>query len=430
MRILMVSPHPVYSPRGTPISVFNRCRALSALDHEVDLVTYPIGEDRRLDHLQYLRPRVPGVRSVAVGPSWAKVVLNGAVVARSFREAVVGRARYDVVHTHEEAGLFGPFLSRLTSAPHVYDMGNDWSDVLCNYGLSSTNPVTRLAGSLENAVIRHSDVVLAHFPLIAERVRSVAVTPVETVFNISLDPDPDPSLVAEISRKWVPAGAKVVLYTGTLEAYQGIALLLDAMVVVAREHPDALLLVVGGRPDQIEEFARRANELGIGSRVRLTGVVSSSHIPSYLEIADVLVSPRERGHNTPLKIFSYLRSGRPIVATDIVSHTQVLDRRACVLVPPTAGGLAKGIGMLLPDGPIRSQAVAGAQALQQKYAIEEYVRGVARAYAHIGGDTLSEPLVGEAAGRIRTGTDINRGDVEIAASERNGDRSACAELVG
>ena len=359
MRVLMVSPHPVYSPRGTPISVFNRCRALSALGHEVDLVTYPVGEDRWVDGLRYLRPRVPGVRSVAVGPSWAKVVLNGAVTARSLREAAAGRDRYDVVHTHEEAGLIGPFLGRLASAPHVYDMGNDWSDVLCNYGLSSTNPVTKLSGSLENAVIRNSDVVIAHFPLIAERVRSVAATPVETVCNISLEADPDPSLVAEISRRWVPPGAKVVLYTGTLEAYQGIDLLLDAMVTVARDHPDALLLIVGGRTDQIEGFERRASELDIGAQVRFTGVVPSSHVPSYLELADVLVSPRERGNNTPLKIFSYLRSGRPIVATDILSHTQVVDRRACVLAPPSASGLAKGIGMLLADGPIRSQAVAG-----------------------------------------------------------------------
>ncbi len=430
MRVLMVSPHPVYSPRGTPISVFNRCRALSALGHEVDLVTYPVGEDRWVDGLRYLRPRVPGVRSVAVGPSWAKVVLNGAVTARSLREAAAGRARYDVVHTHEEAGLIGPFLGRLASAPHVYDMGNDWSDVLCNYGLSSTNPVTKLSGSLENAVIRNSDVVIAHFPLIAERVRSVAATPVETVCNISLEADPDVSLVAEISRRWVPPGAKVVLYTGTLEAYQGIDLLLDAMVTVARDHPDALLLIVGGRPDQIEGFERRASELGIGAQVRFTGVVPSSHVPSYLELADVLVSPRERGNNTPLKIFSYLRSGRPIVATDILSHTQVVDRRACVLAPPSPSGLAKGIGMLLADGPIRSQAVAGARALQHKYGIEEYLRGVARAYACVGADEASEQLIDDAAARIRVQTDIDQGELESAVSEREVDRSACAEMAG
>jgi hypothetical protein len=70
MRVLMVSPHPVYSPRGTPISVFNRCLALCALGHEIDLVTYPVGQDREVAGLRYVRANVPGVRSVPVGPSF------------------------------------------------------------------------------------------------------------------------------------------------------------------------------------------------------------------------------------------------------------------------------------------------------------------------------------------------------------------------
>ena len=41
---------------------------------------------------------------------------------------------------------------------------------------------------------------------------------------------------------------------------------------------------------------------------------------------DVLVSPRSRGTNTPLKIYQYLRSGKPIVATRLLTHTQVLER--------------------------------------------------------------------------------------------------------
>ena len=39
------------------------------------------------------------------------------------------------------------------------------------------------------------------------------------------------------------------------------------------------------------------------------------------------VSPRSRGTNTPLKIYQYLRSGKPIVATRLLTHTQVLERR-------------------------------------------------------------------------------------------------------
>lgn len=118
------------------------------------------------------------------------------------------------------------------------------------------------------------------------------------------------------------------------------------------------------------------------------------------------------------------------MATDILSHTQVVDRRACVLAPPSPSGLAKGIGMLLADGPIRSQAVAGVWALQHKYGIEEYLRGVARAYACVGADEASEQLIDDAAARIRVQTDIDQGELESAVSEREVDRSACAEMAG
>ncbi|MGA2307701.1 MAG: glycosyltransferase family 4 protein [Acidimicrobiales bacterium] len=399
MRVLMVSPHPVYSPRGTPISVFNRCQALCALGHEVDLVTYPVGEDLPVEGLRYLRATLPGVHKVAVGPSFAKFFLNGATTVRAFREGV--RGRYDVVHTHEEAGLFGPALARLCRAPHVYDMGNDWADVLRNYGVGRRNPLTVMAATLENAVIRHSDAVIAHFPLIADRVVQGASTPVETVFNISLEADPDPALSSYIRSSWVADGSKIILYSGTLEPYQGVQLLLESMVEL--RHSPAVLVIAGGRPEQVDELQKRASELGVADTVRLLGTIPSTLIPAYLMAADVLVSPRERGRNTPLKVFSYLRSGRPIVATDIASHTQVLDEHSCVLVRPTAAGLADGIRMLLDDGPVRTRAVEGARVLQAEFGIERYVRGVARAYEFVGGGAVDEATVTDAADRIRAG---------------------------
>ncbi len=416
MRVLMVAPHPVYSPRGTPISVFNRCLALCALGHEVDLVTYPVGEDRAVAGLRYLRAGVPGVRSVAVGPSFRKLVLNGAVTLRSLKEAARGRGRYDVVHTHEEAGLFGPTLASMAGVPHVYDMGNDWSDVLCNYGLRPDNPITRVAGALERAVIRRSDAVITHFPLIADRVASTTATPVETVFNISLDAEPDPEVASAIRRSWAPEGSKVILYSGTLEPYQGVQLLLESMTDVALSHPHAVLVVVGGQDEQVEELRRRAEELGVSDSVRLVGLLPATLVPACMVAADVLVSPRERGRNTPLKIFSYLRSGRPIVATDIVSHTQVLTKQSCVLVPPTAAGLAQGISSLLDDGPTRTRATEGALRLQGDFGIERYVGGVARAYYHVGARGTDPASIALAAERIRTSVTGHRTD---AAGERS-----------
>lgn len=400
MRVLMVSPHAVYSPRGTPISVFNRCLALCALGHEVDLVTYPVGDDRHIDGLRYLRAAAPGVRSVPAGPSFRKVVLNGSLTVRSLRQAARGRTCYDVVHTHGEAGMVGPTLARMANAAHIYDMGNDWADMLSNWGLGNFSPLTRLAAATENAVIRRSDVVIAHVPLVAHRVESVSDTPVVTVFNSSLDAEPDPALVETIRSAWTADGAKVVLYTGTLEMYQGVPLLLEAMVRVAHQHPTAVLTVLGGQDDQIEELERLAASLGISANVRLVGPVPTALVPACLMAADVLVSPRLQGKTTPLKIFSYLRSGRPIVATDVLSHTQVLGDQDCVLVPPTAVGLANGISSVLDAIPSRRRVDQGAQALRAQHGIEQYISGVSRAYRYVGGEDSDVVSIGVAAEQV------------------------------
>lgn len=45
MKILMISPEPFFEPRGTPISVYQRLQALSALGYQVDLLTYHVGQD-------------------------------------------------------------------------------------------------------------------------------------------------------------------------------------------------------------------------------------------------------------------------------------------------------------------------------------------------------------------------------------------------
>ena len=63
----------------------------------------------------------------------------------------------------------------------------------------------------------------------------------------------------------------------------------------------------------------------------------------YAAAAAVLVSPRSHGTNTPLKIYEQLASGMPLVATSILSHTQVLDEDVAFLVEPEPQAMADGL---------------------------------------------------------------------------------------
>ena len=84
----MLAPEPFFEPRGTPFSEYHRIKALGELGHHVDLVTYPIGRDVALPNLRIFRsPRPPFVRSVRIGPSLTKVVLDGLMLFTIARRA-------------------------------------------------------------------------------------------------------------------------------------------------------------------------------------------------------------------------------------------------------------------------------------------------------------------------------------------------------
>jgi glycosyltransferase involved in cell wall biosynthesis len=422
MRILMVSPHPVYTPRGTPISVLNRCRALGALGHEVELVTYPIGEDVAVEGLRYRRARaLPGAGSVGVGPSPQKLALDLAVGASALRCAWSGRHRrarrragtaprdlrggetrhgYDVVHTHEEAGLIGPALASLLGVPHVYDMGNDWTAVLENYGLSSANPLVCAAGWLERAVVRRSSVVIAHFPSIASSLGERCTTPVHVAFNVPLDPEPAPGAVAAARRTYAGAGERLVVYTGTLEAYQGIDLLLEAVALLAPRVRGVRLVVAGGDAPRVAALSARAGELGCAASVGFAGRLAPAQADALVRAADVAVSPRLAGSNTPLKLFAYLRAGTPIVATDTLAHRQALDDSCAVLVEPDPPALAEALAALLTD-PARAERLRhGALERARSFAPRSYLAAVGAAYRHVGAPPLDDAALAAATDRL------------------------------
>ena len=379
----MIAPEPFFEPRGTPFSEFHRIRALTDLGHHVDLVTYPFGQDVSMAGLRVFRSiRPPFIHRVRIGPSPAKIPLDALLALTALRRALAGK--YDAIHSHEEGGLIGIVLAALLRVPHLYDMHSSLPQQLTNFAFSRSAIVRGVFQWIERLMIRRSRVVIVICPSLEETVRAIdqraAVVLIENAPGSAEEQAVPAEAAAVRARFGLAASTPVVLYTGTFEAYQGLDLLFAAMARVKARRPDARLLLAGGKPDQIARAKEQARSADIEGVTIFAGERPASEIPAYLLAADVLVSPRSKGTNTPLKIYQYLRSGKPIVATRLLTHTQVLGDETAILTGVSPAEFADGV-LLALDDPIRGQNLGrrARELAETKYSYEAYLDRTRRA---------------------------------------------------
>ena len=351
MKVLMIAPEPFFEPRGTPFSILNRLASLTRQEVSVDLVTYPIGLDPGLQGVTIHRScRVPGIHRVPIGFSFRKLVLDFLLICKACR--LLRQNRYDLIHTHEEAGLIGNWIAGRYGVRHLYDMHSNLLEQMRKSLFFRWGPLRWLGEKLQRGALMHADGVITICPELQTYVKEVAPhvpsTLIENIFDAFAEKDIRTD-TGELRTRLGIGENKVLLYTGTFEAYQGLDLAIQAAPLVIREVPDVCFILVGGTPAQVRQVRSTAEANGAGSHFIFTGTVDAEAIPSYIELADVLLSPRRQGTNTPSKIYTYLRSGKPIVATKLETHTQVLTPEVSVLTEVNPRAFATGILSLLKD---------------------------------------------------------------------------------
>ncbi len=384
LRILMVAPQPFFRPRGTPFSVVHRIRALLDAGHTVDLVAYPFGEDIELPGLRIFRSgRPPFITDVKIGPSIAKIFLD--LYLYFFVASKLRKERYDVIHTHEEAAFFSMHLARRHGLLHVYDMHSSLPHQLKSFQAFDFGPFRAVFSGLEKRVLQTSSGIIT---ICAELADIAAVhrgsTPHSMIENTGDDSTIFGREISDLHAEYGLGDKKIVLYTGTFEPYQGLDLLLESFRQLLSSGCQAHLFMVGGRPKQIEKYAEMAESLSLKDDVTFTGTVHPSRIPSFLAASDLIVSPRAKGDYTPLKIYNYMRSKKPILATDLPTHTQTLNPNVSCLVKPRVEDFADGMRRVLDD-PEYGQRIASAafKWTQEHYSDAEYLRKVAAFYEDV-----------------------------------------------
>jgi glycosyltransferase involved in cell wall biosynthesis len=361
-RVLVVAPEPFYEDRGTPIAVRTVLQALSELQYQVDLLTYPVGQPIVIPRVRVLRlPNLFGFRHVPVGLSFRKLLLDAILVVALWWR--LRRTQYWCVHAVEEAAFPAIVLAQGRGLPVIYDMQSSLPEQLVKFRAFRGRRIQRLLGRCEAWLLRRADAVVSSAGLL-HRVSEAAPGKLAHEWHFpSMQAAPPrgagTALRAELG---IPSTVPVVVYAGTFEPYQGLAMLLASIPRVRESVPDAVFVLVGGDEASLAQIREDAKHLHLHDSLVLTGRKPRTEMPTYMAMADLLVSPRVYGDNLPLKVFDYLAAARPIVATDLPSHRALLDESRAVLVEPSADGLAQGIVTLLRDPQRAARLAIAAQA--------------------------------------------------------------------
>ena len=153
--------------------------------------------------------------------------------------------------------------------------------------------------------------------------------------------------------------------------------LLEAWKHVARQHPAAVLVSVGGRPEEAQALARTG-----GERIRFVPAVD--HVLPYYQAADVFVLP-SLAEGLSNALLEAQACGIPAVATRVGGTPDVVEepRNGLLVAPGDAAGLAEALGRLIADAAARARMGREAVALSRRFAMPHVVERYAALYEHL-----------------------------------------------
>jgi len=142
----------------------------------------------------------------------------------------------------------------------------------------------------------------------------------------------------------------VLFYHGTISRNRGIGTVLEAVSTLIKEKYDIVFRVIGSGPD-LDMMKQHAQKLGIDDFVEFSGLIPYEKVPFEIAKADICICPLpnriEWNVSSPLKVFEYMASGKPVICTPIPAHKDVLKDQPFIVY--TADESAEAIKNTIKD---------------------------------------------------------------------------------
>lgn len=370
--------------RGAATHVYELSSHLASLGHELHLVTRRIGRNQPSKeivgniHLYRYFPAIffsPPVSTYGLRLEDSSAPFKGIIrsVYASYlftlqaayigtRAAeIVERAGIDVIIERETSFGAGAVASLLTGRPLVLEMIGPRYNPL---SLHVCKKVFVYSMAMLNGKVPMERVVLVNAATNTELFR------------------PDSKLATEIRSLHRMGDGPIVGYLGSFAAWHGVEDLIHAAPLILEKNPQTKFLMVG---PYFSGAKRLVEQLALTHAFVFSGAVPYNRVPAYMNAADILVAPynpdrvsvrRRYGIGSPLKLFEYLATGKPVVASSLEIIRQVIVNGETGLLarPGDPNDIAQKVIRLLEE-PNAAERMGrkGRELVERKYSWARFV---------------------------------------------------------
>lgn len=351
MKILYISNQRLPTEKAYGIQIAKMCEALSITGHEVTLLIPsredPIGET--IFNYYGVKNNFT-VRKISAPDFYFPGKLDKiAVNLKSFISAWIlcryaRKYKAEIMYSRDEwpAYLMSFFANKIVFEAHNYSESRNF---FYRRFLNKKIKIVTISQSLKNKFLEFgfgdNDILVAH--------DSVDLEEFKTTFSKE-----------EARVKYhLPTDGYIVMYSGHLFPWKGANLL----ATIASRVPEAIFVFVGGTAFDLEVFRRKFSHI---PNIIILGHKPHKEIPSILKAADILVLPNSAkekisSFTSPLKLFEYMASEKPIIASDLLSIREVVNEESALLaIPDDAESLAGAIRKIIGNPDLANNLSASA----------------------------------------------------------------------
>lgn len=342
------------------VHILGVCRGLRQLGFEVEIVSPPgvevteaAGGDRAgRSRWGWVARNLPQVAFELL-----EIAYNLAAVPRLVRRCRELRPAF-LYERYALYNLAGVIAGRLTHIPLILEVNDTVDTDRLRYGKRLA--MKPLARWFERRIFRGAAGIAAVSGYLREQAIRTGASPERVCVTpnaVELERfNPETARGSELRKKLGWEGCAVIGFVGSFARWHGVDLLIRAFAALARDYPEARLLLVGDGAE-LEPSRALTSELRIADRVHFAGRVSHSEVPDAISAMDVGVMPASNVFGSPMKVFEYMAMGKPALGPRLGPLEEAIThgKEGFLFEPGSVDGLTECLRALLEDPDLRRE---------------------------------------------------------------------------